>query len=166
MESDEQVLDPREAGSAPPGVGRRPSLLVLAGLLLAVLVGWEFYRTHLDMRRRGCWATQKILDMALEIYPLETGKTVPRVIPVEFWVEMHRQGYIPERLDRGDSAGCRFFQYESGVSCHRHGAFSVATRLEMDAMALAPSPREQLEAMGITDADLLAGASTSSNGVW
>ncbi len=102
--------------------------------------------------RRGCFANQKTIAGAIEMYNLDFNQAVD-VIP---WEVLKQYGYlqsIPD--DPGEGPGSRenYLLVDGRVFCLRHGTIQGSG-----------NPRQDLRDLGVTDPALLGRAATEAAG--
>lgn len=141
-------------------VGLRP--LIVASLLASLAAGpaeacWG-HRGYPNFR--ACFANQKTLAGAIEMYGLDFGTVVTRLSP-EVWQELKQRGYlqrVPDDPGAGPGSHSNYVLASSsgnGLLCLRHGALQAARDPTGRPVADPARPRDMLRAAGVTDPDLL-----------
>lgn len=136
--------------------------LVVAGVIYAVLLASSvpnFSTGHRRNPARSCFANQKTIAGAVEMYELDFNRTLPQLDDEtrRLLVGNYLQRF-PDDPDAGPGSAWHYVLVpESGnrVTCIWHGPIQNPERR---------SPREILEAGGITDSKLLAAAAEDLHG--
>ena len=138
-----------------PNMTYRTAVLACALIAIAVIVP-SLNKARLRANRRACYANQKTIAGAFEMYSLVVTKDDP-VVLTETMKELHKNGYlqaIPDDPGYGSGSGDHYLQVDGDIMCLKHGGIQVVGD---DSESI----KKKLRSVGIKDDKLLTRAGIS-----
>lgn len=129
-----------------------PIVLLLMISTLAAIAVPGFTSARARANQRACYANQKTLAGAIEMYELDHPKKKVKKIDLDLLLELKQKGYLQKLLqDPGQGSGTELNYERVGKSmfCIRHG--SIQCKAGQGALP----PRQELLSAGIKDEKLL-----------
>lgn len=145
---------------------------ILVGCMLLAASTVQACGTYRRSSIRGCFANQKTVAGAVEMYNLDFDTSVEVLTP-EIWAALKQKGYL-QALPRDPGAReveshtnyVLVSSSSNGVACLRHGCIQSNVGGDGDTRDLSALPRELLRQGGITDPALLARALETRAPAW
>ena len=126
-------------------------ILSFIALIISIITIPGFRKAPERANQRACYANQKLIAGAIEMYELDSGKSYP-VLDEKLFQQLVKNKYLldtPNDPGGGDNSRLNYHRIDGMMFCLRHGSIQG-----LKGTSTMP-PRQELIAAGISDKELI-----------